>query len=61
MMLKSKYRNVGPMGLKLLSDTDKSVVNAGMPECRGKVSPASAFLEETLLNSVLFVLALIVF
>jgi hypothetical protein len=35
------YRNVGPLLLNLLYDTDKSLVNAGMTE---KVSSASAFL-----------------
>ncbi len=32
---------MGPLLLNLIYDTDKSLVNAGMPE---KVSPASAFL-----------------
>jgi hypothetical protein len=39
-----KYRNVGPLLLNLLYDTDKSSVNAGIPECQKKVIPASAFL-----------------
>jgi hypothetical protein len=39
-----KYRNVGPLLLNLLYDTDTSSVNAGIPECQKKVIPASAFL-----------------
>jgi hypothetical protein len=38
------HRNVGPLLLKFLYVTNKSLVNAGIPKCRKKVSPASAFL-----------------
>jgi hypothetical protein len=38
------YRNVGPLLLKLLCETDKYLVHAGIPECRKKASPASTFL-----------------
>ncbi len=40
------YRNVGRLMLNLLYDTDKSLVNAGIPECQKKVSPSSAFFSE---------------
>jgi hypothetical protein len=38
------YRKVGSLLLNLLNDTDKSLENAGTPDCRKKVTPASAFL-----------------
>jgi hypothetical protein len=38
------YQNVGPLLLNLLYDTDKSLENAGRPECGEKIGPASAFL-----------------
>ncbi len=38
------YRMSDPTLLNLLYDTDKRLVNAGIPECQKKVSQASAFL-----------------
>ncbi len=43
------YRNVWPLLFILLYDSDKSLVDAGIPECRKKFSPASAFLPGCLL------------
>ncbi len=46
------YQNVGPLLLNLLYDTDKSLVNAGILECRKKISPASAFLPVVIFDSL---------
>ncbi len=37
------YRNGGPLLLNLLYYTNKSLENAGRPECGKKIGPASAF------------------